>query len=57
MPAAIQRVTQTVLTTAPGRTSSQMSDPCAFSHQMPIELLMDSSRAKDMKNSGSRRPA
>src|SRR2546423_3617174 len=70
MPAAIHSVTQTVLTTAPGSTSSQMSDGsstgvysstssdcCAFSHQMPIELLIDSSSANDMKNSGSSRPA
>ncbi len=70
MPAAIHPVTHTVLTTAPGRTSSQMSDGssigvysstssdcCAFSHQMPIELLIDSSSANDMKNNGSSSPA
>src|SRR6266566_6373171 len=70
MPAAIHSVTQTVLTTAPGSTSSQMSDgsstgvyrstssDCwAFSHQIPIELLIDSSSANDMKNRGSSRPA
>src|SRR5207245_6043963 len=70
MPAAIHSVTQTVLTTAPGSTSSQMSDgsstgvysstssDCwAFSHQMPIELLIDSSSANDMKKRGSSRPA
>src|SRR5205814_5628043 len=70
IPAAIHSVTQTVLTTAPGSTSSQMSDgsstgvysstssDCwAFSHQMPIELLIDSSSANDMKNRGSSSPA
>ncbi len=70
MPAAIHSVTQTTLTIAPGSTSSQISDgssigvysstssePCAFSHQMPIELLIDSSSAKDMKKRGSNSPA
>src|SRR4029077_15728972 len=70
IPALIQSVTHTVLTTAPGSTSSQMSegssigvysrtssDCWAFSPQIPIELLIDSSRANDMKNSGSSNPA
>src|SRR4029077_5937947 len=70
MPAPIQNVTHTVLTTAPGTTSSQISDgsstgvssstssDCwAFSHQIPMELLIDSRSANDMKNRGSRSPA